>query len=222
MRLAIAVLSLAAVGCATSSSGRASSAGPEGARESLRTALLACGERSREACLVAASKLESGEGAPADARRAASAWQASCALGEPRACALLAFRLERGEGGYPLDRAKAAGLYRHACDLDEDVGCVGYGRALLAGWAGKPDPERAVLVWTSACARGKKLGCAVLGKLLVKVGRPHEAGLLYRRACVLGLQEACNEPEIEGTPDDDATPPGAPQREAAPGVVESL
>lgn len=193
---------------------------PADARESLRGALLACGEKNRDACFVAAAKLESGEGAPADARRAASAWQASCALGEPRACALLAFRLERGEGGYPLDRAKAAGLYRHACDLDEDVGCVGFGRALFSGWAGKPEPERAVLVWTSACSRGKKLGCAVMGKLLTKLGRPREAGALYRRACLLGLHEACTEPGATGAPDDDA--PVEPQREAAPGAVHSL
>ncbi|MFT3772100.1 MAG: serine/threonine-protein kinase [Minicystis sp.] len=138
-------------------------------------------------------------GAARDACRATGArCDEACEAGDSQTCTAIAARAERGDG-LPRDLARAAALYRKACDGDDPAGCAGLGRLVRAGSGGLDrDPARAVALFRRACDGGVARGCALLGEAyrdaVGGVARDLvRAVALFQSACDRGDLLSCND-----------------------------
>jgi TPR repeat protein len=124
-----------------------------------------------------------------------------CAANDGRACYLQGFALEQGRG-FPRDPLGALEHYTRACAARWKDGCSAAGKLALRGEAGPPDPVMAAASFTAACEQSDSRSCVQLA-VLYRDGRvPTPPDLkpegLLRRACDLGLQEACRAVEVIG------------------------
>ena len=93
------------------------------------------------------------------------------------------------------ESAKAAELFRRACDGGESQGCVYLGWMFALGRGVEQDTARAVSLYRQACEASAAQGCFYLGHmhaLGVDVEQDQSAAVsYYQQACELGLEDAC-------------------------------
>lgn len=119
----------------------------------------------------------------------------TCAEKIQRACAALAYMNLSGHGT-AKDEAKAAMLYREACDGDEPRGCSGLGVMYGAGAGGLPkDEPKAVSLFTKACDANLPWGCWALSNAYymgLGVGKSFDYAAKYgAKACDGGDGDGC-------------------------------
>src|SRR6185436_8391727 len=92
----------------------------------------------------------------------------SCAADDLPSCTKLAGRLKEGRG-ITKNEAKAAELYKKACDGGEQRACAELGAFSRRGQGGLPkDPLKAANLFKQACDGGSAHGCGLLGELVEK------------------------------------------------------
>jgi TPR repeat protein len=111
----------------------------------------------------------------------------ACNGGNAGACRALGYTVDYGIGGAP-DPARAAELYRQACDAGDSRGCHNLGLMFAEGrGVQRADPEQASALYTQACDGGYSGGCVNLGFMYQNgngVARdPVRAVALYQQAC---------------------------------------
>jgi len=85
-----------------------------------------CGAGDAEACGLLAIQLETGIGTRRDLAGAARAHQVACDKGRGTSCRALGKIYDAGGEGVPVDKARAAALFRRACELKVKApGCDG-------------------------------------------------------------------------------------------------
>jgi TPR repeat protein len=124
----------------------------------------------------------------------------SCSLGDARGCNSLGYLYDYGEGGVSEDRARAAELYRRACDGKNGAGCGNLanlyhsGRGAKAGVA--KDPARAFEYASRGCELKHGQSCYNLGvdyQMGDGVGKDQARAVeFYTIACRENYPEACN------------------------------
>lgn len=127
---------------------------------------------------------------------AAAFYQKACSTRQPVACLKLGLRHHRGDG-IPKDLAKAAELYRTACDADEASmeACHWLAGLQMTGEGVAKDTAKAAALYTRACDGGYANGCYMLGlyynegKALAKDDA--KAVALFTKACDLWIVRAC-------------------------------
>jgi uncharacterized protein len=136
-------------------------------------------------------------GAAAD--RAASC-RTACDLGHSNSCHV-AGELREAAGA----PAEALPLYSRACDGGSGLGCEAAARARRAGAGGPRDPgaadrldRRARFYLRVHCEQRHARSCLVLGRLYATTrggpAHPGSSATFVRRACSLGLAQACGTP----------------------------
>lgn len=118
---------------------------------------------------------------------------AACLRGDSRACVEVAERHLEPRGA-ARDPRLAVEAFARACDLGRLEGCV-RGAEILANDAAARDGKRARRLYEKACDRRHAAACAALSRLYGAGigGAPNAraAEAFRRRACGLGLREAC-------------------------------
>ncbi len=148
---------------------------------------------------AALTRLEAGCRLPVPGGDGAQSDGASATTGGSRgeACADLGDLVARGQGTEP-DLARAADLYRKACDASIGRSCTALGRASRWGRGLAADLSGAVALFKRGCELGDAPGCIVAGwateKGLGTAAEPADAYDLYRRAVDLN-REACQQEE---------------------------
>jgi len=120
-----------------------------------------------------------------------------CALGSGETCATLA-DVHAGlitDTPVPLDLEEAITAYERACDLGEQGGCEGFGRALRRAESRPPDFARALRVHERGCSLGTAASCTDAGDLVAR-GRGTAADLrravgLFEKGCTDGHPYGC-------------------------------
>jgi TPR repeat protein len=131
--------------------------------------------------------------------RAEAMFDDACSRGDARACCQLADLYMTGgmrsELGAKVDQARAAKLYRIACDKHDLPSCSNLGRMLHRGMGVEVDRPRALSIFLAACQEGDIATCADLGTMYyggcdVKADFPR-AAKLFGKACDAGDRIAC-------------------------------
>lgn len=117
-------------------------------------------------------------------------WTRACDGGNAEGCMRAGFAHGRGEDA-PKDLALARKLLQRGCDAKDALSC-----RYLADTLFESDPLDAILPFLWACAYDDAWSCWRAGGLYAgdRLGAPnkeHAVGF-YRRACKLGMSEACN------------------------------
>jgi TPR repeat protein len=166
---------------------------PEDLRLALDLARFACQEGSATGCTLAAEFYRRGQGVVADDTLADRYLHEGCSLGDSHGCEKLAGRSEEAEAA---ELWKAALVLRtRGCEQEgkaED--CAVLGTYHLLGFAGAPDPVRAVDAFSRGCDGGQLGACTSLGQILV-TGTGVTAD--YERAFAT-LTRACDGGDIGG------------------------
>ena len=118
----------------------------------------ACGAKEAGACHALAGALENGKGAPADAARAATLYQAECDSGGMAGCNSVGNLYDLGKG-VPRDSDKALSFFQEACTGEFGPGCVNLGNAFAEGKVVIKDDARAAHFYLQGCNAGEPLGC---------------------------------------------------------------
>ena len=117
-----------------------------------------------------------------------------CAANDGRACYLRAYALELGRAAAP-DLPAALADYTSGCAAGWAAACAAAGKLALRGAAGAPDPARAAASFDAGCQAADAASCVQLALLYRNGTVPVPAGVvpedLLRRACQLGMDEAC-------------------------------
>jgi TPR repeat protein len=124
----------------------------------------------------------------------AAACEALCNRRDAVACSELASMLHHGRG-VTRDDAKAAELYKLACDGGSAVDCASLGSLYRLGEGVARDYPRALSLLQPACQRGEPNACRTLGVMHrlgegVPASAPR-ASQLFERACDAGSPDAC-------------------------------
>ena len=127
---------------------------------------------------------------------AAALYHKACSTKQPNTCLKLGVRHYRGDG-VPKDLAKAAELYRTACDADAETveACHWLAGLHMTGEGVPKDAAKAVTLYTKACDGGYLNGCYMLGlyytegKALAKDDA--KAVALFTKACNALHVRAC-------------------------------
>jgi broad specificity phosphatase PhoE len=132
---------------------------------------------------------------PEAAGREARDEAARCDRGDVTSCNNLGALYEAGEGLPAADPARAAALYRRACDDGALLACVNLARTMLEAEGGVREPERVRAILDVACERGELLACLQAGRELDQGGRlatdlPAAARRL-QQACDANIAEGC-------------------------------
>lgn len=95
------------------------------------------------------------------------------------------------------DYVKAAEFYKVACDHSIKESCTNLGVLYASGKGGKQDVFKAVKLFKQACLSGDAIGCSNLASeyLAHNSGvkfNTFSATVLYKKACNLGYQKACD------------------------------
>lgn len=117
-----------------------------------------------------------------------------CDRGIALACRVAAERLERHEH----DPGRAVALLERACSLGDAAGCAGAARLVGRGVGTRPDRARQIELLSRACLLGDGLACAAptrvftLGDERAGIAKdPRRAASLREKACLAGIEEAC-------------------------------
>jgi uncharacterized protein len=163
--------------------------------EDLTACTSGCHDGFVEDCVTLGVMYLAGTGVTADRERAISLFQAACTGDSARACMRLADAYHAGGVPPSPGLVEENALYRRACELGANQGCVVAGRALVAGEGVDRDAGQAAKLFGKVCDRGNAEACLELGKLLQRgegaPRSPERALGLFRKACGLGLEEAC-------------------------------
>ena len=133
---------------------------------------------------------------PGGASTVLTGFQNACEAGlSPEAC-LRAADAYRDGADVAQDLARAAGLYRRACELGSMPGCAMLGHAYDVGEGVEPSPAEASRYHQRACDGGELRSCAYLGDAeRLSAGATEEAmeraRQHYTRACEGGIESAC-------------------------------
>ena len=111
--------------------------------------------------------------------------EAECAGKNGRACGFAGYLYEQGRGP-AADPARAAELYRQACDVKDTMGCINFALLQARGNGVAKDAVKAQALLNGVCSDGEMEACTQLA-LLVAAGRT-EADLLRTREL---LNKAC-------------------------------
>ncbi len=118
-----------------------------------------------------------------------------CNLGSAGSCLTLGAFYEKVNGGR-TDTAKAAAMYRRACDGNEMAGCLRLGVMTELGKGVARDPKSASNLYERACFGANVEGCLKLGVMLeTAMGVPEDVARavpLYALACDHRLQPGCD------------------------------
>jgi TPR repeat protein len=133
--------------------------------------------------------------APADPKRAADMFDASCKYGLIAGCLKMALSYETGQGR-PRDPARAQAIYQKVCDAGVACACIVNGVRLTAPEHGERDARRGAAALARACEVGDRKGCRWLARLYHE-GRgverdENKAADLRARACAQKDREACD------------------------------
>ena len=151
---------------------------------------LACDGGEQLACAHLGRLWARGLGGDQSEDTARALYELSCAAGEMLGCAHL------GRLHYINRQGKDARKFlQKACDGGSLVGCDGLGAVLKEGIGGKPDLEKAKLLFDAACQGGEMSGCANLGVMYMKgeggVRNPERAREHLKKACDAQVPTAC-------------------------------
>lgn len=119
---------------------------------------------------------------PVDLKEHGRFAELACEGGYAPECSSLATLHQDGLGGREHSDAKAAELYRRACDRGAGIGCFNLASMIEAGGDGPADPDRAAPMYTrayelfvTACDAGDAQWCANVGYMLeAGVGVPRD------------------------------------------------
>ena len=102
-------------------------------------------------------------------------------------------RYDLGRDSYNhKDYVNARLLFTQACDAGEMKACNYLGYLYAQGLGGDQDREKARNVYQKACDQGTLSSCASLGSLYQDSGNKDDARKYFQKACVGGVNEACN------------------------------
>ncbi|MFT3765525.1 MAG: tetratricopeptide repeat protein [Minicystis sp.] len=159
-----------------------------------------CNDHLTEDCVTLGIMYLSGSVVTVDTERAATLFRAACEADSARACLHLAYAHHNGfVTPLPSERANPHAaevtLYKRACDLGANEGCLSAGRAFVDGHGGPKDPVSAAELFERVCSRGNASACFELGRLHARgegvARKPDRARDLFLKACQLGLEEGC-------------------------------
>ncbi len=112
-------------------------------------------------------------------------------------CRIAAERLERGEG-IAHDPSRALHLHERACELREASGCSSAARGYGRGIGVRADRPRQLELLARACMLGDGLSCGMPARAFARgepaygvAADPRRATTLRERACLAGIEEAC-------------------------------
>jgi TPR repeat protein len=121
------------------------------------------------------------EAATEPAQAKVGACEVSCSHGDADHCLWLAKQIDK------QDPARAASLYRRACDAAIVSGCVGIAHLMLEGRGVGKDVAEANRLLTTACGSGNAIACGSLGYSYAEgIGAAQDlkkAVALYQKAC---------------------------------------
>lgn len=121
--------------------------------------------------------------------------RAQCDLGDPGSCSRVGYFHQNGLYGVPRDPARAAALYRKACDGGWAVGCGSLGALHVLGEGVPRDANLGVKLVEQACDMGMSEMCSFLsaafytGNMVPKDGA--RAASFARRGCDGGAGSGC-------------------------------
>jgi TPR repeat protein len=124
----------------------------------------ACRRGTSADCLSAADSYSTGEGVLKDEARAATLFEAGCALQSGPGCNL-AGRMHEFGHGVPPDFAKAFSFYEKSCGLEYMGGCYNVAVLLENGRGAARDAVRATSLYEKVCAAGSRVACAAVERL---------------------------------------------------------
>ncbi|MEE2788378.1 MAG: hypothetical protein VX589_13630 [Myxococcota bacterium] len=105
------------------------------------------------------------------------------------------YMFAHGVGGAAKDPAKAARLFRKACDQGQPIGCTQLGQLRLGGQGVPANPQRAIELFERACRADEPVACNQLGIIYVDgvhtARNPQKARALYAKACDLSDASSC-------------------------------
>jgi uncharacterized protein len=121
--------------------------------------------------------------------------EAQCAAGDPGSCSRMGYFHQTGKNGVATDPARAAALYRQACDAGWAVGCSSLGALLVMGEGVPRDPPAGAALVEQACDMGQAEMCSFLGGAMytgnLVAQDPAQAALLLQRGCYGGAPSGC-------------------------------
>lgn len=152
----------------------------------------ACTAGVAAACDTYADTVWPGDaGAVADPPALRQVIERSCELDDGHGCQILGQASHQGNFGLPQDDARAVELWSKSCDRKWPIGCRWLGWAYQAGWAVKPNEEKAREHMQQACDLGEQYGCTELGWVLVNLDRVGEALPIWQKGCDAKDGESC-------------------------------
>ena len=139
-------------------------------------------------------------------QRLFSEWQEGCTAGDLDKCANLGESYAKGLG-VAEDPAKAASIYKDACNREGSRACLLLGDAYVSGAGVAKDPTQASTFLGKACDEGEEEGCVHACDMLsdpvrcLRVGvlsskgakDPNRAATYFRKACDNGHPLGCKE-----------------------------
>jgi len=129
--------------------------------------------------------------AAADGR---ATFQNSCDHGDGASCFVLGSLYSSGSG-VPKDDARAFALFGRSCDLEWWRGCGRLAVSYMVGQGTRPNPFLAIENFEKGCQGSNAASCFEVAKLYVRrnwgVQDRELARKRFRRACDLGIREAC-------------------------------
>ena len=166
----------------------------------------ACDDGFVEDCVTLGVMYLDGSAVGVDRDRAVGLFHTACGKDpfSARGCLLLA---DAYHAGIVPGKAHAEenALYRRACEGGANLGCVVAGQLLVSGHGvdRDPAPGRTTLLHPGLRICGNAEACLELGKLVQRgegaKKNPERALSLFRKACGLGLAEACLHADPKGT-----------------------
>jgi len=157
----------------------------------------ACDAGDAGSCNELGESYRNGDGVAPDEKRAAALYDKACDGGDGLGCINLGVSYAQGIG-VTTDDTRAATAYRKACDVGSMDGCVSLANHYVTGRGVTKDASRAVPLLEKACAARHSDGCWTLGAIY-EIGQssvakdPARAAVLYKRACDLGSNRACDD-----------------------------
>lgn len=121
--------------------------------------------------------------------------QTQCAAGDPGSCSRMGYFHQTGKHGVARDAARAAALYRQACDGGWAVGCSSLGALLVMGDGVPREPAAGAALVEQACDMGQAEMCSFLGGAMytgnLVAQDASQAALLLQRGCYGGAPSGC-------------------------------